>query len=834
MHLRRHSLRRTIVRVLVVIFILFNTLDVLHIRQRLARKESVPGSGSAASTERIFIASIFWNNEAILRSSWNAALIALVEHLGPSNVYISIHESGSWDATKDALRELDEALERVGVERTITTSNVTHLNEISVAPEGEGWVQTPQGHKELRRIPYLAKQRNIGLKPLEDLSKRGIEFDKMLFVNDVVFSTEDVLRLLNTNDGVYAAACSMDFKHPPYFYDTFALRDLNGDEHLMPTWPYFRSRESRIAMEANLPVPVSSCWNGMVVLGIMLPEEALMVAGHADFEERNVTRDIPNAPRACKPEWMDGGAKQEEMAERLKREVREKAHHRQNIGGERGVDIDTDGAITNLAPAANGLLNFITHNYGRTESTPTTSPPQLERVADCVLTNKLQREKITFGRSSDTILLMFYLEHVVPFLFPFYRPTPFEGGKAWLLEMMISSPVVRQATLCQGSFFFSLGRDTNNDELIWQTVLTQTAEAFETLRNALQYIGGTNITDHMHGTVRILASVMQVQRFEVAVLSFDNCRAHLTAALALFEQLMSTSGSEIADPKSRFECVMSRLGPTSWLLPGRSIEIQSAEQAAFRFSTALLLFDDVVASTIFQEPPRLYDYHNVLLQATDGRAPVIDLEHVVGCQNWVLLIVSDASRLDAWKQRHLRAGDLDIMELVRCATPIKASLETQLHAIETRSVHHRERGNTLIDQSCPLANANQSAIVTRIWGHAALVYLSVVVSGWQPASIEVHYHVESILDILDMQIYPPALLRAVVWPFCVAGCLAIPSQEARFRAHMEALDPPSVFGALRKAFKIMENAWKSRETGDTAKREIAACFRDEGDLVLLV
>jgi hypothetical protein len=188
MYFRRH--RKAIVRILLALFVLFNTLDLLHVQQRFAR-----GSASLESytpgSERVFIASIFWNNEAILRSSLSATLVALVETLGPKNVFISIHESGSWDDTKDALKELDEALERVGAERRITTSNVTHLDEISAAPQGDGWVETPQGQKELRRIPYLAKQRNIGLEPLAELAERGIHFDKILFVNDVVFSVSE-------------------------------------------------------------------------------------------------------------------------------------------------------------------------------------------------------------------------------------------------------------------------------------------------------------------------------------------------------------------------------------------------------------------------------------------------------------------------------------------------------------------------------------------------------------------------------------------------------------------------------------------------------------------
>lgn len=177
-------------RVLLALFVLFNTLDILQVRQRLARGSASLNSYTPGS-ERVYIAGIFWNNEAILRSSLSAALVSLAETLGPKNVFISIHESGSWDNTKDALSELDEALERVGAERRITTSNVTHLDEISVEPQGEGWVETPQGKKELRRIPYLAKQRNIGLEPLAELAERGVHFDKILFVNDVVFSVSN-------------------------------------------------------------------------------------------------------------------------------------------------------------------------------------------------------------------------------------------------------------------------------------------------------------------------------------------------------------------------------------------------------------------------------------------------------------------------------------------------------------------------------------------------------------------------------------------------------------------------------------------------------------------
>ena len=71
-------------------------------------------------------------------------------------------------------------------------------------------------------------------------------------------------QLLATRDGDYAAACSLDFAKPPHYYDTFALRDADGHEAVTSTFPYFRSTASRNAMISGQPVPVQSCWNGIV------------------------------------------------------------------------------------------------------------------------------------------------------------------------------------------------------------------------------------------------------------------------------------------------------------------------------------------------------------------------------------------------------------------------------------------------------------------------------------------------------------------------------------------------------------------------------------------
>jgi hypothetical protein len=171
--------------------VVWTTLESLYIYIGLPTDANLdPHPLRQGQLERIFIASSHWNNEPILRSHWNNAVIQLVETFGTDRIFVSIVESGSLDDTKGALRDLDADLDCLGARRNITLSETTHQDEISVAlsPGQGGWIDTPRGRRELRRIPCLARRRNLSLRPLEDLARGDIMFDKVLFLNDVVFT----------------------------------------------------------------------------------------------------------------------------------------------------------------------------------------------------------------------------------------------------------------------------------------------------------------------------------------------------------------------------------------------------------------------------------------------------------------------------------------------------------------------------------------------------------------------------------------------------------------------------------------------------------------------
>jgi hypothetical protein len=196
--LRRHrSCRSAYSRRLLValaIFTIISIAEILSVHYTLS-KPAWEEPSDLVPLPRVFIVGIHWNNEKILREHWNHALVALTNKIGPENVFVSIYESGSWDDTKGALRSLDYALEELKIPRRIVLDETTHLDEISRPPSVNGWVHTPGGTPELRRIPYLAQLRNAAMQPLYDIQNITIiPFDKIIFLNDVVFDVRSNLQ----------------------------------------------------------------------------------------------------------------------------------------------------------------------------------------------------------------------------------------------------------------------------------------------------------------------------------------------------------------------------------------------------------------------------------------------------------------------------------------------------------------------------------------------------------------------------------------------------------------------------------------------------------------
>jgi hypothetical protein len=131
-------------------------------------------------------------------------------------------------------------------------------------------ITIPSGERQIKRIAFLADVRNRALRPLDDFT---VQFDKLIFINDVLFDPIEAVQLLfSTNIDAngrtqYGAVCAVDFINAFKFYDYFATRDFEGNGMGLQFFPWFAdagdaiSRKDAIAQKDA--VRVRSCWGGM-------------------------------------------------------------------------------------------------------------------------------------------------------------------------------------------------------------------------------------------------------------------------------------------------------------------------------------------------------------------------------------------------------------------------------------------------------------------------------------------------------------------------------------------------------------------------------------------
>jgi Cryptococcal mannosyltransferase 1 len=240
--------------------------------RELVKSSSQPGRGNPRH-EKIFIAaSVRDRHGRLAKGVWAEKILELVELLGPDNVFLSIYENDAGAVGQAALQELDGRLA------------FPHLLEfeehlpVDVVPT----VRIPDGTHRVKRIAYLAEVRNRALRPL---GTSEVRYDKLLYLNDVVFNPIDVLHLLfstrmaETGQTEYRAACAVDFINPFKFYDNFATRDSEGYSMGIPFFPWFtasgEAQSLQDVLDGKDAVRVRSCWGGMVAFDAKFFQEAL-------------------------------------------------------------------------------------------------------------------------------------------------------------------------------------------------------------------------------------------------------------------------------------------------------------------------------------------------------------------------------------------------------------------------------------------------------------------------------------------------------------------------------------------------------------------------------
>ena len=229
-------------------------------------ESSAKGEYGRANPEnqKIFIAaSIYDEGGHLLGGDWGEAVLKLLDILGNRNVFLSIYENESGDPAEVAQIRFGR---KVQCQHSLVYDKEFSMDEVDT-------ITLPNGSERTKRIAYLAEVRNRALLPLMG-KQREIKYDRLLFLNDVIFDPIEAAQLLlSTNldaqgQASYRAACAVDFINPFKFYDTFATRDLQGYSMGVPFFPWFTDSGNSISRQDVLAgrdaVRVKSCWGGMV------------------------------------------------------------------------------------------------------------------------------------------------------------------------------------------------------------------------------------------------------------------------------------------------------------------------------------------------------------------------------------------------------------------------------------------------------------------------------------------------------------------------------------------------------------------------------------------
>lgn len=227
--------------------------------------------------------------------------------------------------------------------------------------------------------------------------------------------------------------------------------------------------------------------------------------------------------------------------------------------------------------------------------------------------------------------------------------------------------------------------------------------------------------------------------------------------------------------------------------PQTEDESLSYENAcALRFLANALAATGVLSFISTGPTPALADYR-YLMDGT-GAYDMIRCDQFIGCQNWVMSAILDVGILDRWKRGEEENGRLSLRELAVRAKAIEDALEN---------------GTRQLSSSSSSSPSEAVSTITGIYATATLTYLHTVVSGLNPALVEIQQSVSRTIELLK-QLSDWHLVPSLTWPLCVTGCMASPDQESFFQSlvFLAGIGPQSLKNTWT-VLRIMRDVWSA-------------------------
>ncbi|KAL7813055.1 fungal-specific transcription factor domain-containing protein [Trichoderma gracile] len=557
-----------------------------------------------------------------------------------------------------------------------------------------------------------------------------------------------------------------------------------------------------------------------------------------------------------RPSWADDAREREKVADQIKAQVKEKSERRREKSY---VKVMPLGRARKPEDASITTAHRGTRRHLQKEKSPkpnvkaqeqAAAAPTCQGCANNGTPSSIERQRPRTASSNPGLLGIFedidvdleitFLDYAFPFLFPFYRPSLFEGGRGWLLATLRKSMPLFHTAMGFSTYFFTLamtdlaneGHDTCR-AIVEGKLTTHVDTAIKAMRQGIEDLGTAQEPPSIFERAHLMEGIVQLLVFETNIAGSTEWDIHLNAAVSLFKEIFEMQSDQ--DSRTDLESVLDMMQRSGWATVTMKHRIWNPDQGAFLFHVAFLVFADVISATIRSSSPMLRDYYPLLINGKPGAENArqrLDLEDFVGCQSRILLLIADIAALVEGKKKGRVCRNILSIEGNRIAEVLQRSI-VHLQANMGKPVFARNCFFQAYSNPEALPKAQDITSYSLIWAHAAVLYLFVTTSGWQDKHAIVQENVSSALQLLE-EASSPAVLRSLAWPFCVIGCLASPDQEEIFRRIASRMGPLSAFGTLYEASKIMERVWSTREERDVENWDFSYCFRILGSMPLLI
>ncbi|XEV01512.1 hypothetical protein FSHL1_006799 [Fusarium sambucinum] len=384
--------------------------------------------------------------------------------------------------------------------------------------------------------------------------------------------------------------------------------------------------------------------------------------------------------------------------------------------------------------------------------------------------------------------LVHYLDYIFPIQYAFYVDAPDQGGRGWLFFLLERNAPLRNAALTLSAFhqhtFSPYHTENQEDEL-----LKYHTKALQELRHVVRHRDVGASADNIEEWLKFLAGSMFLISFEVFQGGTKHWQAHFNAIVSVIQNLTSSDFDfDASNPSSS------------------DFDFQRGMNTAQKFILANLVWIDILAPLATGTAPKL-PYHDWL---NAGR---IDMSRVMGCSNCIMIAIGEMMALSS-----------------EASTMGSNSFKIAIRGLEKRIFDGMEAA---IDSTSTLTPTNRS--VTHLFGAAALVELYTLGSENGMKSSDPYGAILRVINVLN-SLAPHISLRAMPWPLCVAGCMALPPDEQYFDDLLKKLMDHAEAGFTNcgTVYSVMKNAWEQRRRDPSRLWSARESMEDMGICALLI